>query len=525
MDKRFEKLPELIKHQIESVKELYGVSDGLAMATTLGIVNFAVMPHYVIDSEIYGIRPINTFILGISKTGGRKTSVYEACMVTIKRYEEEQKLRYVDEESRWRRESRLYESEMDVYTKKRREFDNDPTGTSPPTEPRRPQPMRTANYTTGKGTVNGLLDELATQPFIGLFSSEAGEFWNGHAWQNRDQTRSIEMTTFLTSAWDGARLERKIGRSGGVSNNLSLKNRSVSMLFLLQMNMIAPVLNSKTFQNQGFTHRLLIVQGEVTKQPMDSSEGSRDLRARIIDSCQPFNDRIYDLISQRNHIRPKNFIKQKISDSKLAELQDRLLRDAVAGTVEIDRQVMKLSTEAHLVLEKFNNDNMRRDETDLRAYAGFVNRLHEHAMRIAATISAFNGRMIVNREAAEAAVDIMYFFIEQRKLLDTGVISQNPELLDQVETLVEWMNRRVEEGKERSWTKNKIKNFVRWFRSDLTTAEQENVLCEVVEKGYCTVSQASAGAPVVYTWRGVLSAEESRLEQAQAKTEVSAAET
>ena len=484
MDKRFEKLPDLMKKEMRILQELFEVSEEIALASVLGVANLAVMPHYEIDTGIYGTCPINLFILAIVKTAGRKSRTYTHAMRGAQRYIDEQTLRFEEEEERFAREKKRYDKEMELYDKNLNDS-NYITQNGAPKKPNKPTPQRSAEYVTSVATKNGIIDQLRTQPFIGLFSAEAGQFFNSHMFQGRDQSKSNEMTTFLTNCWDGSDLEKKIGQSGGVNQSIILKDRSVNMLFLLQMKMIRDVLKNKSFQEQGFTHRLLITQGDLKDQDMDISEESLERIAGLNKESEEFDRRIYELISGSSAINPTNVM--PTGKTKVDRVKEKLIieENQNRGGLTISKLPMKLNSSAMKILADFYNANRQRDQVDLQEYDGFVKRLHEHAVRVAATLTAFESRQIVGEREAECAVEIMNFFIEQRLKLDLGGETQNANLLDNATKLYNWMVKRWKTRGECEWTKREIGQYQPWFRKDITSEEQTKVLLELNLKGLC----------------------------------------
>jgi hypothetical protein len=321
-----------------------------------------------------------------------------------------------------------------------------------PVPPSEVRPRETANYRLKKATLNGIIDQLRGQAFVGLFSAEAGEMFNSHSFQGGrgDQSRSIEMSAALTSMWDGTVIERQTGIQ---ENNVRLHNRAVNMMFFLQEETIREFLNNPMYSSQGFVHRILITQAERTEDPaVDLTPAGQKQIARIRARLDPFHDHIEHLISGRLHL-----------------LADRHF--------ELDRHVIRVSPEAAEVFELYINANQDRAQRDLRNWAGFAERLYEHALRIAGTLTAFEQRMEVDQNSALAAVDLMDYFTEQRLNLEMGITTRNPQQATATRRLLEWMQQKNFVGTSRELTQ-----LVRWFK-ELTRDERDTVLEELVRDG------------------------------------------
>jgi len=106
---------------------------------------------------------------------------------------------------------------------------------------------------------------------------------------------------------------------------------------------------------------------------------------------------------------------------------------------------MTQTDEAWITLGLWRNAGRERGSADLKNYSGFAERLHEHCLRIAATIAAFNDHTELTEQDAQCAIDIMEFYIEQRRALEVGITALDPNRSAGANKLYEWM-------KERSWT-------------------------------------------------------------------------
>ena len=468
MDKRFELLPDLMKSAIETLQELHNTPDSLAMPAVLGVANLAAIPHYRVDSIKFGVIPIGLYILCILPTGMRKSTNYREVAVGIEEFEQEQWQRLQNEPLRFALDTKANETAMKRYTKDREENGNFATTPVPDAV----IPMETAEYRLKKATLNGIIDQLRSQPFLGLFSDEAGEFFNGHAFQGgrEAQSKSIEMSAALTSMWDGSTITRQTGK-----DSIRLNNRAVNMMFFLQEETIRDFINNPVFSAQGFVHRILIAQsGSIAKLPMDLSAQGMARDDAVRQRLRPFHDRIRAVIGQRIRCR-----------------EDR--------PFELDPQVLRLSSGARVLYESFYNTHLNSVDQELRAWGGFAERLFEHALRIGATIAAFDQAQEISEEHAAAAMDIMDFFIEQRRCLELGITSTNQQQTLGVERLLTWMS-------DRSWsgTRRDLARSVRWFK-DLTEAEKDQLLEDVVRSEQVEISVSTAVNHrniTTYRWTG-----------------------
>lgn len=465
MDKRFDRLPPLMRQAIQTLKDLHNTPDALAMPAVLGMVNLAVMPHNRIESILFGEIPISLYILCMLPTGMRKTTNYNEVSVGIERFEKRMWENLKDEPVRVKIDTSMfikalkkYEKDLDSYADAVQVPGNPVLAPVPPAEVR---PRETANYRLKTATLNGIMDQLRGQAFVGLFSAEAGEMFNSHSFQGGrgDQSRSIQMSAALTSMWDGTVIERQTGIQ---DNNVRLHNRAVNMMFFLQEETIRDFLNNPIYSSQGFVHRMLITQADRSHNPpVDLTDAGMQQIASVRAQLDPFHDHIEHLISAHMHLLP-----------------DR--------PFELDRHVIHISPEAREVFELYINANDSRATGDLHNWAGFAERLYEHALRIAGTLAAFEQKVTVDQNCALAAVDLMDYFTEQRLNLTLGISTRNPHQATATQRLLEWMRQRTFVG-----TTRELGQRVKWFK-DLTREERDAVLEELVRDGLIHVASVMA---------------------------------
>lgn len=446
MNEKFNKLPEEMRQAITALKELHATPDSMALQVVLGTANLAAMRLWNVDSRIYGIRPINEFFVCMAPTGAMKSTNYRECLVAVEQYQRFRQDELANEVARYAIDKKVYAKKEAEYIKLK---DTDPALAVAPDAVR---PVETAKYTIGKATVNGIVDQLKSQPYVGLFSSEAGEFFNSHSFQGRDVTKAIEMSASLTSMWDGHDIEKLTGME-----KVSLRNRRVNMLFLLQAETIQTVLNTPVFSEQGFIHRMLITQCDYYEKPdweftTEAYQRQHDARQRL----EGFHDRIRTMMHQPvAYITGKNF--------------------------ELDLPTMRQTDQAFEYLGRWRNQNKERAAGDLKNYAGFAERLHEHALRLAATIAAFLGQDMIKQADAEAACALMEYYIEQRVGLEIGVSDYNPTRSAGASKLADWF-RQFGTATQRGWT-GSVRELQQqgpaWYRK-LNKVQRDEILADLL---------------------------------------------
>jgi hypothetical protein len=341
-------------------------------------------------------------------TGGSKSTVMWEIEGPLKEFEKRMYEALKNEDARYISEDRIYKKKIAQYEKDLEQ------GTQTPF-PQKPAPAETAYYMNSKFTINGFMDTLSSQPHASIITAEAGEFFSGHAFQGgkQDANRATEMTTALTKLWDGSNIMRVIK-----DERAMIENRRVNAFFLVQEGVIRDVLNNKTFQEQGFTHRILISQIKPFEKPdmsFDSVQIQKEDNARK--GLKMYLDRLDRLLYKR----------PSIMHDKHFELQPTIITS---------------TDEAKVFMGNFYNQckNLGLTGNKLERYEGFSNRLHEHMIRIAATLAAFNDDEVVQItiNEAKAAVDIMKLFIDHRSNLEMGITDTRPDLSQGASVLEVW---------------------------------------------------------------------------------------
>jgi hypothetical protein len=442
LDKRFHFLPEDWQAAMIALKQIHGTLEPMSIQIVLGIANTATQCYWNVDSEYYDIRPTSLFLVNMTPTAGRKSTNFRELNTSIVAHQknkrkqlEHDNLRFVIAEKKFKNDLKQYEKDLD----------HAPALTTMPLPPR---PMETYRYIIKKTTLNGLIDQMKSQSWMSIMSSEGGDFFNGHAFQGAksDASKSTELTAALTDIWDAQALERSTGL-----DRTTLYNRRINMMLLLQESTIREVLNNSNFSEQGFLHRILITQcsdpifKEQTDQTVDENNTYRNL-------IEPFNQRILEMITRATQEDPER-------------------------AFELEFKTMRQTRESRLVFQNYYNRITPKATTEYRDWAGFVLRCHEQALRIAATVADYVGESEISGKSAQAGVDLMDFYLEQRLSLDIGVTDPRRDLKSAANKLLSWLEKRA------GWhTRREMSQGLRWYK-DLTADYKDNIIEELERTG------------------------------------------
>lgn len=448
---KFKELPDFCQHlpygmklALVSLKTLHNTPYEFGVAALLGYSNIACQHLFDVESYKYGIRPISLFIMILLGTGGSKSTIHNELKGPIVDFQKRMYDALQNEEMRYVTEDKIYKKEIKKWEDDKANGIHGPFPTSP-------KPVETAFYINEKFTVNGLIDTLISQPHISIVSAEAGAFFSSHAFQNmkQDNNRSTEMTTHLTKLWDGDTLQRIIR-----DERISLENRRGNLLFMVQSHVIKDILNNRMFQEQGFTHRILICQVQQFEKPdMKFDSTTLEIENVARRNLQVYLNRLSEILDMRPQIKPNT-------------------------DFELEPRVLQSDNDSRELLAEYYNSTKNISNTKLQRYEGFANRLHEHCLRIAATIAIYNGHDTIKLDDAKCAVDLLNMFIDHRECLELGITDTRPEITQGAEALEVFFkkNNQVE------YSKNQLRRYGPSGLRNISDEQLKSLLQELVNK-------------------------------------------
>ena len=395
-------LPAIIRDTMEAITLMTNAPDEMTLPVALAVANFATQGLTNVHPATWVANvALSEYFVVLVPSGGMKTSISEMLLKGMRKFEREQEPIAAQEMVDYKIAIKKFNKSVDEEVKS-------------PTLVKLKEPVkpRGCRHRVEKATVNGLINTLERVPFAGLFSSDAGEFFSSHSFQ--DTNKSIEMVSTLSKAWSGEDLDRVTGIE---DNNVRLHDRRFNMLVMLQQE-LAGFLNNSQFKDQGFTNRMLITQCELFEKVEIIDANHRDNIEKLMTLLDPFNDRVYDLLdsvklAQENARKmPLTLPGNKIS---WQDIQRRTMLLEQIGPNELILPTMMISKQAEPIAYAYYN-KLRiamRDKKYLE-YANFMSRAYEHCVRLAATLTAFELKTEIGVDEFECAIGLTEYFIEQR---------------------------------------------------------------------------------------------------------------
>ena len=453
---RFDCLPKEVKLVIESLKFTHNLPEEMSVQAVLATINFATSCHYNLDPEFFGkgvIIPTNGYFIGLSPTGGTKSTIFKTVSKGIERFEEEERIRYKSDFDVFQLQHAIWKRQHDKI-KNSKEAQNDITWIQ--NELRllgdEPEAPIGSTYTVKTATRNGLIDILNEVPFARLSSDEGGEFFSGHSMGNKTESNAQEMITTLSDLWSGGRIDRNTGM-----NRISIANRRFTMFFLLQHQM-AKFINLPIYSQQGFMHRFLITHTDYWEMPDLDIKRLPAIRKEQ-EKLEPFHNRIYELLKQQKHFK---------EDSQR----------------ELDLPIFKVDEDALDLASQYSNQLKKesRSGQPYEQWQGFTLRTLEHVLRLSANLACFEGKKSIDLKSVTAGVELFNFYLEQRITLEIGVDSKQDDLIQNADKFLVWFNTAddTSSGVLKSWI---TQRSPRWFQKNLAKSERDRILEELVDRG------------------------------------------
>jgi hypothetical protein len=454
---KFKFLPPLIVHTLQVMKDINNVPEEMAIQAILGTINFATQSLYNVDPVWFGgtIIPTNEYFISLAPTAGLKSTIYNMLKAGITKFEDEGKIKYYEDMKKYKLAHAFWEKEYEkLYKSLTVEDINDKQRFDTLIQSLGPEPQKPQHYKkrVGTGTKNGIMNVFRETSYGGLSSGEAGEFFNGHAFQDgKNAGKGLEMIGFLTSFWDGSSLDKTTGVEA-----FTLDNRRFNMLFLLQKSMAKDWLGNPLYSSQGFVHRLLITHCDYWDIP-DADINELENNRKNVQLLHKFHDRIYQLLKmERTHKKDNN--------------------------LELELPTMYMNHDALEKFTKFLNEMKQKQKLELyEDFIGFLGRLPEHVIRLAATITIFDNSDKIQLIHMKGAIELGYFYLEQRMTLDLGASSKYQSQVDTAEKLTKKILEKIREDKviDVAWLNRSSPPFFRGLSAD----ERRKIVDEIDSRG------------------------------------------
>ena len=432
LDKKTKQLlPKLMIDAIDAISQSSNAPDELTLPLVLSVANYAVQALADVDPGLKGWNrcAISMYCTVLATSGAQKTSTLLPLMVGMRKYERSR-------EAVAEQDQTDFEIEEERYKKSIKEEVKSPTFVKVK-KPIRPRGFR---HILEKGTVNGMINTLDRVPFLGLFSSDAGEFFNSHSFQ--DKSKAIEMIATLSKAWSGEDIDKVTG-----VEDMKIHDRRFNMLVMLQQE-LAGFLNNSQYKDQGFINRILITQaGFFRKKGIDLE--LEDDSPELSELLEEFNDRVYTLLLKvdEQQEKIKNAPPPSLPGKKATWVEVRARQQALdakgkgnPNELILPKIGFRKDDNTRKIMSKFYNEMADSyTKPEYKEYENFMSRAYEHCCRLAATMCLFDNGEYITEANAECAVGLMRYFINQRLNLNVDGEVRERESVVCADAFIKWL--------------------------------------------------------------------------------------
>lgn len=400
-----------LRDAVQAIVDIVQIPVSIAAQSVLGACSLVAQSRLTVELPTTEHVPASLFLFTVAASGDRKSTadklalrpVYEREKFLRTKFEAEQLSFTIDKAAY---DAALAKAKRDGGKDREQVRANLGSCGSPPIPPA--LPMLLVEDPTIEGVVK-LLDEA--YPALGLFSDEGAKMLGGYSMQD-DKRASTGAA--LSQLWDG----KPIKRVRGTDVTKFLAGRRMSLHLMVQPGVAMALFGDKSLRDQGMMSRLLVAYPKSLK----GERFWREPTAEAWGHLEAYHSRL-----------------------------DRLLRDAFVNmdlvTRELTFSVATFQPDAREMWIKFS-DHIERQQCPggpLEEISDLASKIAQHAARLAAVISYFEGGEAVARDGISAAamsagIQLGQFYLsEALRLYNSGSVDEDS---DNAASLIDFIRKR-----------------------------------------------------------------------------------
>lgn len=402
-------LPPRMADAIRGIVDLVQIPVSIAAQSVLGACAIVTQTRIEIEMPTGEITPSSLFLFTVAASGDRKSSCDKRALGPIYRREKDLREGFEPQQQLFTVEKAAYDAAVSAAKRgKKSKFqiqaELEECG-NPPTPPA--LPMLLVEEPTTEGIVK-LLDEA--YPSIGLFSDEGAAFLGGYSMQDEQQAKTGAV---LSQLWDG----KPIKRVRGTDVTKILDGRRMSLHLMVQPGVAMKLFGNKALRDQGMMSRMLIAYPKSIKGQRLWREPTQQSR----DDVATYQSRLSSLL--------QGAFSRMDPETRALEFS--------TVTLQSDARAMWIQFSDHL-------ERQQGPEGQLAEISDLASKMAQHALRLAAVISYFEGGEFVVREGISAAamsagIALGQFYLsEALRLFNAGSVDEDS---DNAHALVEFIRK------------------------------------------------------------------------------------
>ncbi len=427
---------------VQEIIDTTSAPAALAAQSVLAAVSFAAQALADVET-LHAPKPVSLFFLTVAESGERKSACDHMALQGVRQFE-------LARESAYRVAYQDYQNRLEIYEHKRRSIlsqrsdmaekqaDLQALG-SPPIAPAAPELLLT------DPTIEGLFKHYEiSQPSLGLFSDEGGQFFSGFGMSSDNK---VKTASALSKLWGGSAINRT---RAGTGPSRTYWGKRLTCHLMIQIRIAERVLSDQDMRSQGLLSRVLVAWPEST------------IGTRLIIPDDP----------------PKEAIALPAFHRRIEQLLELGLPES-GGQVE--RKTLALCPIARTALIAFYNkiESEQASNAQLSRIRGFASKAVEQTARLAGILQIFQDETAiqVSAQTMQMAITLMCWYVEEAKRLFE--ISAVSEPLLNAEKLRCWLMDH--------WTGARIdvRSIVRFGPPELRETEKARALVRILtENGW-----------------------------------------
>lgn len=400
-----------LKDAIMAIVDIVQIPISIAAQSVLGACSLVAQSRLTVELPTGEHVPASVFLFSVAASGDRKSSCDKQALKPV--YQKEQRLRaqFEAEQLHYNIDKSAYDAALSK-SKQSGGKDRDAIRRAmedcgrPPIPPA--QPMLLVEDPTIEGVVK-LLDEA--YPSVGLFSDEGAKMLGGYSMQ---EDKRASTGAQLSQMWDGKPIKRV--RGGDVTKFLA--GRRVSLHLMVQPGVALGLFGDKSLRDQGMLSRMLVAYPKSIKGERLWKEPTPESHAALA----AYHSRL---------------------DSLLTVSFDNMDPE----TRELTFSIASLQPEARAMWIRFSDhiEKQQGKNGPLEEISDLASKIAEHAARLAAIISYYEGGLIVARDgistsAMAAGIQLGQFYLsEALRLYNAGSVDEDS---DNASALIEFIRKK-----------------------------------------------------------------------------------
>lgn len=402
-------LPPRLADCIRGLVDIVQIPTSIAAQAVLGACAIVTQTRIEIEMPTGEIIPSSLFLFTVAASGDRKSSCDKRALAPIYRREKELREAFEPKQQQFSIEKAAHDTAVKAAKtgkKSRSQIEEDIKACGPAPVPPA-LPMLLVEEPTTEGIVK-LLDEA--YPSIGLFSDEGAAFLGGYSMQDEQQAKTGAV---LSQLWDG----KPIKRVRGTDVTKILDGRRMSLHLMVQPGVATKLFGNKALRDQGMMSRMLITFPKSLKGQRLWKEASQ----KSLDDLSAYQSRLNSLL--------QGVFSRMNPETRELEFSTVTLQPAA--------RELWISFSDHL-------EKQQAPDGPLAEVSDLASKMAQHALRLAAVVSYFEGGELVVRDgispaAMNAGIALgQYYLSEALRLFNAGSVDEDSE---NAQTLIEFVRK------------------------------------------------------------------------------------